>query len=89
MFSDKKGQNQNPLTTSPKSAHVMGHGSTNANIDRKGTFKGTTKKTTNVNTKKKTSPSAATGSFGKATKIASGKMNFSKGAPGHERGVIK
>lgn len=89
MFSDKKGQNQNPLTSAPKSAKVMGKGSVNANIDRKGTFKGVQKKSNNLKTVKKSSKTAPSNNFGRATQIAPGKMNFSKGAPGHDRGVIK
>lgn len=88
MFSDKTAQNQQPLANPAKSAKVMGQGSTNANIDKKGTFKGASKKTTNNVTKKQGAPMPGNGKFGKAKKIASGKFNHSSGAPGHEPGTI-
>lgn len=88
MFSDKKGQNQQPLSNPAPSRKVMGQGSTNANIDKKGTFKGTAKHGQKTVTKKITTATAPNGKFGQAKKIASGKFNYSKGAPGHQAGTI-
>ena len=59
----------------------------NGNTTKKGTFLGTQKKHQKTVTKKKTSPIAPSNAFGQAKTIASGKKNFSRGAPGHASGM--
>lgn len=55
----------------------------NANTTKKGVFLGQRKRQGHSNNEMKSSPMASSGSFGKAKTIASGKKNFSRGAPGH------
>lgn len=59
----------------------------NGNTAKKGNFVGTQKKHKKTVTQKQTSKTAPSGSFGQAKTIASGKKNFSRGAPGHASGM--
>lgn len=57
----------------------------NANTARKGTISGiNNKKQGHNNSQMKAAPMAKANSFGQAKTIASGKKNFSRGAPGHQ-----
>lgn len=87
MFNSAKPTNQQPNMAKPTFGKQMGKGSPNANIDRPGTFKGTKKAPGKTSRKiQAPAPIAPSNSFGQAKTIASGKKNFSRGAPGHQSG---